>query len=224
VGSRGFKDSLYAEFAIVGRALGNPHRLELIDLLSQGERTVEDLAREAGLSVANASAHLQVLRRARLVEADKRGLFVAYRLASPAVEGLWHALRDVGTEQRAQVDRLVQTYLTDRVSLTPVSMQELTRMMSDECVTVIDARPLLEYQQGHIARARWLPVEKIEQHLNELPENCEVVAYCRGPYCVMADEAASALRTHGFRVRRLELGFPEWRAAGLPVEVGAPAA
>jgi rhodanese-related sulfurtransferase len=224
VGGRAFKDRLYAEFATVGRALGNPHRLELLDLLSQGERTVEELAREAGLSVANASAHLQVLRRARLVEADKRGLFVDYRLASPAVESLWRSLRDVGTEQRAQVDRLVQTYLTDRVSLTPVSMQELTSMMAEECVTVIDARPLVEFRQGHIAGARWLPTDEIERHLSELPEDCDIVAYCRGPYCVMADEAASALRAHGFRVRRLELGFPEWRAAGLPVEVGASAA
>jgi rhodanese-related sulfurtransferase len=218
---RPFKDRLYAEFATIGKALGNPHRLELLDLLSQGERTVEELAREAALSVANASAHLQVLRRARLVEADKRGLFVAYRLASPAAGALWRALRDVGSEHRAQVDRLVQTYLTDRVSLTPVSMDELTRLMAEESVTVIDARPLVEYSQGHIAGARWLPADEIEQHLSELPEQREVVAYCRGPYCVMADEAASVLRARGFRVRRLELGFPEWRATGGEVERGA---
>ncbi len=224
MGSRAFKDRLYAEFAAAGKALANAHRLELLDLLSQGERTVEELAREAALSVANASAHLQVLRQARLVEADRRGLFVAYRLASPEVASLWRALRDVGAVQRAEVDRLVQTYLTDRGSLMPVSLQELPRLMAEECVTVIDARPLVEYRQGHIAGARWLPAEEVEQHLAELPDECEVVAYCRGPYCVMADEAASVLLAHGFRVRRLEVGFPEWHAAGLPVEIDAPAA
>jgi rhodanese-related sulfurtransferase len=219
VAHRAFKDRLYAEFARVGQALASPHRLELLDLLAQGERTVEQLAREAALSVANTSAHLQVLRRARLVEADKRGLFVAYRLASPEVGALWRSLRDVGAAQVAEVDRLVHTYLTDRAALAPVSVAELARLLAEECVTVIDARPLHEYRQGHIARARWLPPEEVERRLAELPPECEVVAYCRGPYCVLADEAARLLRGHGFRVRRLDVGFPEWQAAGLPVEV-----
>lgn len=217
---RAFKDRLYGEFAAVGKALANPHRLELLDLLAQGERTVEELAREAGLSVTNTSAHLQALRRARLVEAERRGLFVAYRLASPEVGALWRALRDVGSAQRAEVDRLVQTYLTARASLAPVSLEELARLLAEGRVTVIDVRPVVEYRQGHIAGARSLPAEEVAARLAELPPEQEVVAYCRGPYCVLADEAIEALRRKGLRARRLELGFPEWQAAGLPVAGG----
>lgn len=219
MGSRAFKDGLYGEFAVLGKALANAHRLEILDLLAQGERSVEELAREADLSLANASAHLQVLRRARLVEAEKRGLSVVYRLAAPEVFQLWRTLRDVGSERMAEVDRLVASYLTDRDALEAVDIDELLRLMNDEAVTVIDVRPAVEYEQGHIPTARSVPVEKLKWRLAGLPRDLEVVAYCRGPYCVYSDEAVKMLLQDGFKARRLSEGFPEWRAAGYPVEI-----
>jgi rhodanese-related sulfurtransferase len=218
VGSRAFKDSLYAEFAVLGKALANPHRLEILDLLGQGERSVEQLAREAAVSLANASAHLQVLRQARLVGAEKRGLNVVYRLAAPEVFQLWRTLRDVGSMRLAEIDRLVESYLAGREELEAVGKEELLRLMADEAVTVIDVRPEVEYEQGHITAARSVPVENLKRRLAELPRELEVVAYCRGPYCVYSDEAVWLLRRYGFSARRLEEGFPEWRAAGYPVQ------
>jgi rhodanese-related sulfurtransferase len=220
VSHRPFKDRLYAEFATIGKALASAHRLELLDLLGQGERSVDELAQEIGQSLANTSAHLQVLRQARLVESDKRGLNVVYRLAAPEVFGLWRTLRDLGSARLAEVDRLVEMFLTDRTSLAAVDLDELTRLVADGSVTLLDVRPALEYRQGHIPDARSIPVEELEQRLAELPRDREVVAYCRGPYCVFSDEAAQVLRTHGFQVRRFEEGFPEWRAAGLPIATG----
>ena len=218
MGSRAFKDRLYAEFASLGKALASPHRLELLDLLGQGERSVDQLAQEIGQSLANTSAHLKVLRQARLVEADKRGLKVVYRQAAPDVFALWSTLRDLGTARLAEIDRLVETYLTDRAALAAVDVNELRGLLEDGSVTLLDVRPALEYEQGHIPTARSIPVAELEQRLAELPREREVVAYCRGPYCVYADEAAQLLQRHGFQVRRLVDGFPEWRAAGLPVE------
>jgi rhodanese-related sulfurtransferase len=223
VGHRAFNDRLYAEFATIGKAMASPHRLELLDLLGQGERSVDELAQEAGLSLANASAHLQVLRQARLVESDKRGLQVMYRLGAPEVFNLWRTLRDLGTARLAEVDRLVETYVADRASLEPVDIEQLRLLLADGGVTLLDVRPALEYRQGHIPSARSIPVDELERRLAELPRAREVVAYCRGPYCVYADEAAELLQRHGFNVRRLVEGFPEWRAAGLPVEAGAAA-
>jgi len=217
VSHRPFKDRLYAEFASIGKALANPHRLELLDLLGQGQRSVDELAQEIGESLANTSAHLQVLRQARLVESDKRGLNVVYRLAAPEIFNLWRTLRDLGTARLAEVDRLVETFLTDRASLAAVDLRELERLVADGSVTLLDVRPAVEYRQGHIPRARSMPVEELEHRLAELPREREVVAYCRGPYCVFSDEAAQLLQTHGFRARRFQEGFPEWRAAGLPV-------
>jgi rhodanese-related sulfurtransferase len=219
MGSRAFKDSLYAEFAVLGKALANSHRLELLDILGQGERNVEELAREAALSHANASAHLQVLRQARLVEAEKRGLNVVYRLAAPEVFELWRTLRDVGSARLAEIDRLVDNYFTDREEFEAVDKEELLRLVEDEAATVIDVRPEVEYEQGHIPAARSVPVEDLERWLAELPRDLEVVAYCRGPYCVYSDEAVRLLHQHGFKARRLREGFPEWRDAGYPVEV-----
>jgi rhodanese-related sulfurtransferase len=221
MGHRAFKDRLYAEFASLGKALASPHRLELLDLLGQGERSVDQLAQEVGQSLANTSAHLQVLRQARLVEADKRGLNVVYRLAAPEVFLLWRTLRDLGTARLAEIDRLVETFLTDRTSLEAVDLIELRRLIAEGSVTLLDVRPELEYQQGHIPTARSIPVVELERRLAEVPRDREVVAYCRGPYCVYADEAAQLLQRHGYRVRRLEEGFPEWRAAGLPVETNS---
>jgi rhodanese-related sulfurtransferase len=219
VGSRAFKDSLYTEFAVLGKALANPHRLELLDLLAQGERSVEELAKEAALSLANASSHLQVLRQARLVEADKRGLNVIYRLAAPEVFQLWRTLRDVGSGRLAEIERLVENYFTDRDKLEAVDKEELLHLLRDEAVIVIDVRPELEYEQGHIPAARSVQIENLKRRLAELPRDVEIVAYCRGPYCVYSDQAVRLLHQHGFNARRLSEGFPEWRAAGYPVEV-----
>jgi rhodanese-related sulfurtransferase len=220
--NRAFKDSLYAEFAVLGKALANPHRLELLDLLAQSERSVEELAKEAALSLANASAHLQVLRQARLVEAEKRGLNVVYRLSAPEVFQLWRTLRDVGSARLAEIDRLVESYFTDRDELEAVDKEELLRLLKDEGVIVIDVRPEVEYEQGHISSARSFPVQNLKRRLAELPRDIEIVAYCRGPYCVYSDEAVRLLHEHGFKARRLSEGFPEWRAAGYPIEVERP--
>jgi len=220
---RPFKDRLYAEFATIGKALASAHRLELLDLLGQGERSVDELAQEIGQSLANTSAHLQILRQARLVEADKRGLNVVYRLAAPDVFTLWRTLRDLGTTRLAEIDRLVETFLTDRAGLDAVDIAELRQLVDDGRVTLLDVRPELEYRQGHIAGARSIPVDELERRLAELPRDREIVAYCRGPYCVYSDEAAELLHRHGFQVRRLNEGFPEWRAAGLPVETNGAA-
>ena len=222
MGSRAFKDSLYTEFAVLGKALANPHRLELLDLLAQSERSVEELAREAALSLANASAHLQVLRRARLIEAEKRGLNVVYRLSAPEVFQLWRTLRDVGSARLAEIDRLVENYFTDRDDLEAVDKEELLRLLKDEVVIVIDVRPEVEYEQGHISSARSIPVQNLKRRLAELPRDIEIVAYCRGPYCIYSDEAVRLLHEHGFKARRLDEGFPEWRAAGYPIEVEQP--
>jgi rhodanese-related sulfurtransferase len=223
MGKRDFKDRLYAEFAVIGKALASGHRLELLDLLAQGERSVEELAAETALSLANASAHLQVLRRARLVESNRRGTYVFYRLADSAVYDLWRSLRGAGEQRLAEVERLVDTYLADRRHLAPVGADELLRLLEEDAITLIDVRPVIEYRQGHIIRAHSLPVEELERRLLELPRDREVVAYCRGPYCVFADEALRVLERHGYRARRLEEGFPEWRAAGLPTAAPAPA-
>lgn len=224
MGSRAFKDQLYAQFARVGRALASPARLELLDLLGQGERPVEDLAREAHLSLANTSAHLQVLSRARLVAAEKRGLRVYYRLADPAVFSLWAALRETGRRQLAEIDRLVAAYLHGRRGLEAVDREQLRLRLADPATVVLDVRPALEYRQGHIAGARSIPVAELQARLEELDPARAVVAYCRGPYCVFADEAVALLRAHGFAAARYEEGYPEWAAAGLPVAQGDLAA
>jgi rhodanese-related sulfurtransferase len=220
VGHRDFKDQLYAQFARVGKALASPQRLELLDVLAQGERTVEDLAREASLSIANASQHLRHLRQAHLVESRKDGLYVYYRLADPSVFALWRALRAVGESQLAEIDRLVETYLRHPEHLEPISRDELYRRLVDGDALLLDVRPALEYRQGHIAGARSIPLDELRHHLQELDSAREVVAYCRGPYCLFADEAVALLRAHGVAARRYAEGYPEWAAAGLPVAHG----
>jgi rhodanese-related sulfurtransferase/DNA-binding transcriptional ArsR family regulator len=214
-----FKDKLFEQFARVGKALANPHRLEILDLLAQGERTVEDLAREAGMSVSNTSRHLQELRAARLVEVRREGLYGYYRLADERVFAAWRAIRDLGEARLAEIDRLVGSYLTDRDSLEAVCAEELLAKMREEGVEVLDVRPEDEYRAGHIPGARSVPVERMEAYLEEIPRDREVVAYCRGPYCVFSDEAVALLRSRGYRARRLREGLPDWRAAGLPVEI-----
>ena len=218
---RAFKDRLYGQFARIGKALSSPHRLEILELLAQGERTVESLATELGLSLANTSQHLQALRQAVLVDSRKEGLFVFYRLADPAVFELLRAIRAVAERQLADLARLVDEHFGDRQDAELVGMTELLRRAKSPQVVVLDARPASEYEAGHIAGALSVPVDDLQRRLREFTKDKEYVAYCRGPYCVYADRAVEILRAHGRRARRLVEGFPEWRAAGLPVESGS---
>jgi rhodanese-related sulfurtransferase len=217
---REFKSRLYGQYARVGKALSSPHRLEALELLAQSERTVDSLAREMGQSLANISQHLQALRRAGLVESRKDGLFVSYRLSDPAVFGLCAAIRTVAERQLAELERMVRENFGDRFDAEPVEMDELLKRARSRDVVVLDTRPPNEYAAGHIAGAISVPVDDLQRRLRRLPKEKEYVAYCRGPYCVYADRAVEILRSHGRRARRLREGFPEWRAAGLPVETG----
>lgn len=215
-----FKQELFSEFARVGKALSNGNRLELLEFLAQGERSVEALARVASLTTANTSAHLQQLRRAGLVTVRKAGQSVYYRLAGDDVAMLTDCLRRVAETHLAEVSRLVNTYLTVKDSLEPLPAKELLGRAREGLVTVIDVRPAEEYAAGHVPGALNIPLAELEKHLADLPHDTEVVAYCRGPYCVLAYEAVARLREKGFAARRLEDGFPEWKQAGLPVGRG----
>lgn len=213
---RHFKDGLFQQLARVTRALSNPHRLELVDLLAQGERNVEELAAEAAMPVANTSQHLQALKRAQLVTARRAGSYVLYRLADMEVFRVWQAIRNLGQGRIAEIEKLVQDHLGHRHGLEPVSAEDLAERLHGDDVVVLDVRPEVEFRAGHIRGARCIPMPELERRLDELPRGREVVAYCRGPFCVFADEAVALLRDRGYRARRLELGFPDWRAAGLP--------
>lgn len=213
----GPKRRLYAQFAAVAKAIAHEHRLELLEHMGQGARSVEALAALADLSVANASQHLQQLRRASLVAAERRGKQVLYRLADDAVVGLLGALRAVAERNLAEVDRVVAGYFRARDAMEPVSRRELLARLKDGTVTVLDVRPEDEFALGHVPGAINIPLKQIERRLAELPRRREIVAYCRGPYCVLSFEAVAALRAKGFKVRRLADGLPEWRAAGMPV-------
>lgn len=216
---REFKDRLYGQFARIGKALASPHRLELLELLAQGERTVDSLATEMGLSLANTSQHLQALRQAALVESRKEGLFVSYRLSDPTVFDLCAAIQKVAERQLADLERLVREHFGDRSEAEAVEMNELLERARSKRVVVLDTRPSSEYAAGHIAGAISVPVDDLQRRLRHFPKGKEYVAYCRGPYCVYADRAVEILRSNGRNARRLREGFPEWRAAGLPVEV-----
>lgn len=219
--SNGPKQAIYTEFAAVARALGHPHRLELIEHLAQGERAVEALAQRTGLSVANASQHLQQLRRAGVVDSRRDGRYMIYRLSDDNVLSLFAALRQVAERNVAEIDRIVHSYFDARDDLEPVSRETLRKRLQDGSVTVLDVRPPDEFAVGHVPGAVNVPLEMLEQQLKVLDPAQEVVAYCRGTYCVLSFEAVAALRERGYTVHRLEEGFPEWRAAGLPVETGA---
>jgi rhodanese-related sulfurtransferase len=216
---RTFKNQLYEQFARIGKALASPHRLELLEVLAQCERTVEALAHETGLSVANASQHLQVLRAARLVETRREGTSIFYRLASESVSTLWLSLRTVGEAHLAEIDRVVETFLQDRAQWQPITAEALLKELRSDQVILLDVRPAEEYQAGHLPQALSIPVAELEARLSEVPLDREIIAYCRGPYCVFADEAVEILRTRGYHARRLEQGVADWRALGLPVEV-----
>ena len=221
--SQSVKKQLFEQFARVGRALANGHRLEVLELLAQAERTVEALAELTGLSVANTSQHLQQLRRVGLVAARKEGLHVHYRLADPAVYELLAAMQRIAGQQFAEVERIVRSYLTARDSLEPVSRAELVERASKGTVTVLDVRPPEEFAAGHLPGALNVPLKELDARVGKVSRKREFVAYCRGPYCVLAYEAVARLRARGHRARRLEGGFPEWKSAGLPVETGAGA-
>jgi ArsR family transcriptional regulator len=210
--------------AEVAKALSHEHRIELIEQLAQGPRSVEALADRVGLSVANASQHLQQLRRAGLVTPERNGKRVVYRLADDAeasIVSLLGGLRHVAEQSLASMDRVVGTYFRARDQLEPVNAEQLVVRLRERTVTLIDVRPEDEYGLGHIPGALNIPLRQLEKHLSKLPRDQEVVAYCRGPYCVLSFEAVAALRSLGFNVRRLEEGFPEWKASGLPVEIAA---
>ena len=214
---RDFKDRLYREFARIGKAIASPHRLEILEILAQGERTVESIGAETGLSVANTSRHLQQLRQAQLVLARREGLFVHYRLSGPEVVGLVLALRLTAEQHLAEVDRVVGDFFGDRNGFEPVAPDELARRMTNGEVVVLDVRPEQEFAAGHIAGARCMPVSDMSNRLDELPSDKEYIAYCRGPYCVYADEAVALLRANGRTAQRLTEGYPEWWLAGRPV-------
>jgi rhodanese-related sulfurtransferase/DNA-binding MarR family transcriptional regulator len=220
VGDRTAKDALYEGFAAVAKALASGRRAEIVDLLAQGERPVDDIAEEIGQTVANTSHHLRAMARAGVLTTRRDGTRIYYALASDRVAELWSAMRDVAAEHVAGLEKLAAAYLGHRDGLDVIDRAELARRLRGGGVLVLDVRPTPEYAAGHIAGARSVPVDELRRHLRALPKDAEVVAYCRGPYCVYADDAVRELNRKGFRARRLIDGFPEWKRAGLPVAVG----
>jgi rhodanese-related sulfurtransferase len=217
---REFKDALYTQFARIGHALSSPKRIELLDLLSQGEKTVETLADDASTPVKNTSAHLRVLRQARLVETRKDGTYVFYRLADDHVEGFLRAFQALGQQRLAEVEHVANLFLHRHDELQPVTLVELRRRLRNGEATVIDVRPRSEYEAGHLPGALSVPVAELKKRMKEFAKAREIIAYCRGPYCVYSLDAVTLLRKNGYRARRAEGGLPEWRLAGLPVASG----
>jgi rhodanese-related sulfurtransferase/DNA-binding transcriptional ArsR family regulator len=218
--SRDAKDTLYEQFARIGKTVAHPKRIELLDLLAQGEHSVEELAQGSHMGITNTSNHLQVLRHARMVETRKEGTRVLYRLADEGVLRLYVAIRDLAQVRLAEVDQVVRDYFLARDVLEPITREELVERAEHEQIVVLDVRPKHEYEAGHIPGAASVPLEELQDRLATLHPRTEIVAYCRGPYCVLATEAIELLRGGGFRARRLKDGMPEWRLAGLPVAVG----
>lgn len=220
MGDRNAKDRLFDGFADVAKALGSGRRIELIDVLEQGERHVDQLAAELSQTIANTSFHLRALATAGLVTTRRDGNRIYYRLASPRVAELWSALRDVTAAHHAELDSLATAYFGDRSGLEEITRADLARGLDDGHLIVIDVRPTQEYEAGHITGARSIPIETLQQQLADLSTDTEVVAYCRGPYCVYADDAVRQLEASGHRARRLEDGYPQWQHTGLPTTVG----
>ena len=217
---RDFKDPLYAQFARIGHAVASPKRIELLDLLSQGEKTVEQLAEQSATPVKNTSAHLRVLRQSRLVETRREGTYVYYRLADEDVFRFLRDLQALGHSRLAEVEQVASLYLDGRDELEPITLDELRRRLREGDVTVVDVRPEEEYRAGHIPGALSIPVAQMKRRLAEIPKRREIVAYCRGPYCVYSLEAVEILRKHGYRARRADEGLPDWRASGFPIAAG----
>jgi len=223
-GKREFKNELYNRLALIGTALASGRRLELLDLLAQGERSVEALAAETDQPFANVSQHLQVLRRAQLVETRREGTYVFYRLADDCVLDLWMSLRNTGEKQLSEIRELLRSFFHERSELQAISQEELKSRLEDPGLVVLDVRPMPEYEAGHIAGARSVPVSELRSRLRELPRSRKIVAYCRGPHCIFADEAVQLLRSRGYQAFRLESGFPEWKIHGYPITSGASTA
>jgi rhodanese-related sulfurtransferase len=215
-----FKDRVYEQLGRIGKAVASPQRLEILDLLGQGPRTVESIAQEVHLTVANTSRHLQILRGARLVETEKEGVFVRYSLANEAVADFFRSLRVLAAGRLAELDQITRQFFKEQEALEAVDRKALLARVRKGLATVLDVRPAEEYQAGHIAGAISIPLAELQDHLAELPRDQEIVAYCRGPYCVFAAQAVELLREHGFRAVRLEDGVADWRAHGLPVVSG----
>lgn len=223
VTKRHFKDDLFEQFARIGKALSNGRRLELLELLAQREYTVEELANEAAVSAANCSQHLQVLRTVQLVGVRREGLYARYRLADEQVLRFWLSFRQLGEARLAEVSRVVEAYLKDRGALQAITNDELIARLRKGDVVVLDVRPEEEFRAGHIAAAQSIPITALERRLKEISRRSTIVAYCRGPYCVFADDAVSLLRKHGYEALRLQTGFPEWKMQGLPIATGVGA-
>ena len=221
--NRLFKDAIYEQFARIGKAVSSPKRLELLDLLCQGERTVEVLAKESGLAIANASQHLQVLRATRLVETEKVGLFVVYRLADQTVCEFFRSMRVLAESRLAEVEQIKRRFLEGREGMQPVDRDGLLELVRQEAVTVLDVRPVEEYNAAHIPGALSIPLKELKLHLAELPRDQEIVAYCRGPYCVLSVQAVEMLRAQGFNAVRLEEGIQDLRAMGFSIAEGETA-
>jgi DNA-binding transcriptional ArsR family regulator/rhodanese-related sulfurtransferase len=217
---RKFKDKLYEQFARIGKSLSNPHRLEILELLAEGERCVEDIAEITGITIANASQHLGVLRASRMVEIRRDGNNIHYRLADGKVFHLLHSLRALGETQLTEIERITRDYLEDRASLRAVTAEELADEIVNGNVILLDVRPVEEFHAGHIQGALSMPLETIESNLKNLPKSKEIVAYCRGSYCVLSDHVVAYLNAKGYSASRLSEGFPEWKWRGFPVEVG----
>jgi rhodanese-related sulfurtransferase/DNA-binding transcriptional ArsR family regulator len=216
---REFKDKVYDELAKITKAMANPHRLEIIELLAQGDYSVEQIAVQTSVSIANASQHLQVLKAAQLVEVTRNGNFIHYRLANENVFKAWKALRDLGIERIAAVDRLVKDFRKSKFTLESVSIDDLIQKLESGKITVLDVRPETEYRKGHITNAVSMPFDELAGRLKELPKRSEIIAYCRGPFCVYADEAVALLTEAGYKAKRLQEGFPDWKLQNLPIEV-----
>ncbi|MFZ6010362.1 MAG: ArsR/SmtB family transcription factor [Bacteroidota bacterium] len=216
---REFKDKVYAELAKITKSMANPHRLEIIELLAQGEFSVEQIAEQTNLSVANASQHLQVLKVAQLVEINRQGNFIFYRLSNNNVFKAWKALRELGVERIAAIEKVVKEFRKSKSDFETVTIDRLIEKIDSGKVTILDVRPESEYKQGHIANAISIPIGELSKRLNELPKRAEIVAYCRGPFCVYADEAVALLTKAGYKATRLEEGFPDWKVQYLPIEV-----
>jgi len=218
--NRQFKDAIYEQFSRIGKAVSSPKRLELLDLLCQGEKTVETLSQETGLTVANTSQHLQTLRAARLIAAEKEGLYVKYRLADQMVCEFFRSMRILAENRLAEVEMIKRRFLEDREGMKPVDRNDLLKRVIDGAVTVLDVRPVEEYRAGHIPGALSVPLGQLKKLLSKLPRDHEIVAYCRGPYCVLSVQAVEMLRKQGFTAIRLEEGVQDWRAMGLTLAVG----
>ncbi|MGE0587082.1 MAG: ArsR/SmtB family transcription factor [Cyclobacteriaceae bacterium] len=216
---REFKDKVYSELAKITKSMANPHRLEIIELLAQGEFSVEQIADQTNLSIANASQHLQVLKVAQLVEINRQGNFIYYRLSNSNVFKAWKALRELGVERIAAIEKVVREFRKSKFDFETVTIDGLIEKLDAGKVTILDVRPESEFKQGHISNAISIPIDELSKRLKELPKRTEIIAYCRGPFCVYADEAVNILTKAGYKATRLEEGFPDWKLQDLPVEV-----